>query len=381
MRSRFLLLVLLLTLVPAGVAWAQSSAGPYTTLTVTSPTLGPQAARTISITHAEPNSGLTVVLFDPNGSQAVMTENTDGSGDVTLTLQAPPAGWTYGVYRVAIATRLGRSISTTFPVDSGAPELFAGPGLPSPVSVFVLSGTGLPASTTVDLTLTLASGYGTRPIQVTTDEDGSFVTFLWPQTFGFPYWSAGPYTVTQDGGNASLTFWVREHPDTSYLSIQPPSISGSLTSIAYQHYQPGRYLWTVFADSQGSVLGQYLVGPVDANGSAEGAVTLHAPASGQYLLATPYDWGETEVEVDMPTSTPTSTPTITPSPTATATPTPRPTHTPRPTATAKPRPTATPKPRPSATPKPTARRRPTATRKKTVSCKKRHGKQPKRCKR
>jgi hypothetical protein len=377
MRPRFLLVVLLLALLPVAMVSAQSSAGPATTLTVTSDTLEAQAPRTISVTHAAADSGLTLVLFDPNGAEAVLSESTDSSGDVSLTLPPPTGGWTHGLYRVAIGTRPGRSISTTFPVDSGGPQLYAGPNLPSPESAFVLSGTGLPPSSTVDLTLTLASGYGTRSIGVTTDDDGAFTSFLWPQTFGFPFWSAGPYTLVQDGGSASVTFWVREHPDTSYLAVQQPVVSGSLTPIDYQHYQPGRYLWTVFADSQGTVLGQYLLGPVDSYGHAEGTVTLHAPATGTYLLATPYDWGETQFAVAVPTATPTDTPTLTPSPTASPTPTPKPTRTPRPTST--PKPTA--RPRPTATRTPRVRPRPTPTRTKAVSCKKHNGKKPRHCKR
>jgi hypothetical protein len=207
-------------------------------------------------------------------------------------------------------------------------------------------------------------------VTVDTDVYGSFTSFAWPEMFGFPFWSAGPYTLSDPGSGASVTFWVREHPDTSYLSVDAPVVAGDSSGIDFAHYFPGRYLWTVFAGPDGTVLGEYLFGPADYRGMAHGFATLNAPEGGSYLLATPYDWGELSFTLLLATATPTPTPTptITPTPTSTSTP----------TATATPRPTRKPTARPKATATRVRRPTPTPTRPRTL-CKKHHGVRPKHC--
>jgi hypothetical protein len=112
-------------------------------------------------------------------------------------------------------------------------------------------------------------------------------------------------------------FLVREHPASSSVSIDSPALPRSIGALHFAYYASQRYVWGLYADLTGRAVGEFLVGPTSSAGSLESAVVLPDLAPGQYLLATPYDWGETEFIVDAPPPTPTSTPS--PSPTVTAT--------------------------------------------------------------
>jgi hypothetical protein len=349
MRACVLLCLCLLVLIPAVGASAQSSSQPMPTATVLGSTISRDGSRTLEVNGLQSGAATTVVLLDPQGGQTVLEGVSDSSGHLELNLATPNGAWDLGVYRVAVGIGDGSSISTTFAVSDGKPAVYAGPDEPSPTSAFVLTGTGLPADQSLHLILTLAGGFGDRSLQATTDATGTFSLFVWPQEYGYPFWSAGEYILAAPDLGISTPFWVREHPSASYLSIEGPAVPDVPESVGYAHYAAGRYLWTVYADETGRILGEFLLGPSDFRGTAQAAVRFPTLVSGTYLLATPYDWGETLFTVLAPTNTPTPAPTATARPTATATapssPTPRPTAKPtkRPTtkSTSRPKPTAT----------------------------------------
>lgn len=327
MRSRLLAALCLLAVLPCAQALAQPSPPPLPPASA-SFMVSPGdlfSSRTLIASQLQANASVTIVLFGPDGGQMVLQGKTEGAGRLQAVIQPPLSGWEFGVYRAAIALPDLHSISASFAVGDGNPHLYAGLDLPSPSSAFILTGTGFPASQTVNLVLTLASGYGSRIFQVQTQPDGSFTAFAWPEEYGYPFWTAGRYSISTGDGQVSAVFWVREHPNASYLSVSSPVAPDIPTEIAYQHYGAGRYLWTVYADMGGRVLGEYLTGPSNAQGSAEGAVRFPYLPSGEYLLGTPYDWGETTFALVAPTATATATatPTATPRPRATATPRPK----------------------------------------------------------
>lgn len=352
MRARVLLCLCLLVLVPEVGASAQSASRPVPTATVVNSTVSPDVSRTLEVSGLQSGAATTVVLLDPQGGQTVLQGVSDSSGHLELNLAAPNGAWALGVYRVAVGMGDGSSVSTTFAVSDGKPALYAGPDQPSPTSAFVLTGTGFPANQSLHLVLTLASGFGDRHLQATTDATGTFSLFVWPQEYGYPFWSAGEYIIAAPDLGINTPFWVREHPSASYLSVEGPAVPDVPESVGYAHYAAGRYLWTVYANSAGTVLGEFLLGPSDFRGTAQAAVRFPSLASGTYLLATPYDWGETPFTVLAPTDTPAPAPTATTRPPATATATY--TSTPRPTA----KPTKRPTSNTTSRPKPTATRTP-----------------------
>jgi hypothetical protein len=284
------------------------------------------SSRTLIADHLQANADETIVLFDPQGGQSVLQGKTDSLGRLQTQIQPPLPGWQFGVYRAVIGLPDLRSISASFAVGDGTMHVYAGLELPSPSSAFILTGTGFPFSQTVNLVLTLSSGYGDRNFQVQTQPDGSFTAFAWPEEYGYPFWAAGRYSVSTIDGKVITTFWVREHPDASYMAVNSPVAPDVPAQISYQHYGVDRYLWTVYADMGGRVLGEYLTGPSDAQGSAHGAVRFPYLPSGEYLLGTPYDWGETSFALIAPTPPPTATATPTITPTARPTPTRKPKH-------------------------------------------------------
>lgn len=345
MQLRPVLALAVLALLPVAATEAQPSPPPAPPSIAFSPTGGdPFTGHTLLATGLPANTGETAVLFDPLGNETVLTPTTDGTGSITLPLRPPSGAWNAGLYRAVLLLANDESISATFGVSAGAPALYTASDLPSPSSSFLITGTGLPASQFVALDLTLAGGYGARRLTVATDAAGTFSTYVWPEMFGFSFWSAGRYSVVAADTGAQVTFWVREHPGSAYLSVNGPVIPGNPSEILGRQYAQSRYLWTVYGDSSGKVLGEFLLGPTDFRGVSDSAVVFPSLPGGRYLLATPYDWGETPFDVTPPTATATATSTITP--TATATSTPRPTATRRPT----PRPTATRRPRPTASP-------------------------------
>jgi hypothetical protein len=327
LRLRLPALLCLLAILPCAQALAQPSPPPLPPASA-SFLVSPGdlfSSRILVAGQLQANANVTIVLFDPEGGQTVLKGKTDGTGRLQAVIQPPLAGWHFGVYRAAIALPDLHGISATFAVGDGDLHLYAGLDLPSPSSAFILTGTGFPRSQSINLVLTLASGYGSRNFQVQTQSDGSFTSLAWPEEYRYPFWTAGRYSVSTADGQTSAIFWVREHPNGSYLTVTSPVEPNVPAEIAYQHYGAGRYLWTVYADMGGRVLGEYLTGPSDAQGFAQGAVRFPYLPSGEYLLGTPYDWGETAFALVAPTSTPaaTATPTMTASPLPPAPPKPK----------------------------------------------------------
>jgi hypothetical protein len=367
MGIRLLVALCCLVVAPVASVVAQTSQGvtrPAIAVIGTSSDSG--SPRTLTGTGLPANALESVVLFDPDGGQSVLQVQTDASGQFTVTLSPPGGSWQSGVYRAAVPLPGSTSISTTFSLSRGGPALFAGPAMPSPTSAFILTGTGFPKDQTLDVVLTLASGFGDRNIQVSTDDSGEFTVFAWPQEFGFGFWYAGRYVLSVPAQGVSTIFWVREHPDTSALTVRGDPLSGDTAEIGFAEFAPGRYLWTVLADTAGRIIAQYLTGPTDFRGTAQATFSFPLTLSGTYLLATPYDWGETAFTVVLPTATPTET--AVPTATSTAVPTA--------TATARPRKTATARPRKTATARPRATGTKTAAK---HSCKAHHGKKKRGC--
>jgi len=257
------------------------------------------------------------VLFDPDGSQTVGLSATDANGSLTQTLKPPGGQWKPGQYRWVFALADGKSFSATFVASDGSPHLYAEPSLPSPTSAFNFIGTGLPINSSVELQLLLTGGQGRRTLQANTDGDGTFSLFVWPQEFGLGFFAAGAYKIEAPALQLATDFLVREHPASSTVSMDTPVLPRSIVALHFAYYAPQRYIWGIYADLTGRPVGEFLVGPTTPTGGLDSAVVLPDLAPGQYLLATPYDWGETDFTVDAPPPTATSTPS--PSPTVTAT--------------------------------------------------------------
>jgi hypothetical protein len=164
---------------------------------------------------------------------------------------------------------------------------------------------------------------------------------------GFDFFSAGRYELSAPDLGLDTAFYIREHPSTSFIKVDQPIISAGSASLHLAAFSSGRYVWAVYATDSGQTAGEFLLGPINDRGEAVATVQLPALTAGRYLLATPYDWGETTFSILAPTPTATPTATLTPTSTLTSTPTrtPRPT----PTRTARPTPTHTTKPKPVAT--------------------------------
>lgn len=241
------------------------------------------------------------------------------------------------------------------------------PDLPSPNSVVEVSAVGLPANSDIHLILTIAGGLGQRDVSSKTDAQGTMVVFLWPQALGFDFFSAGRYELAAPDLGLDVPFFIREHPSTSFITLGPTIKPEVDVPVLLQAYGVNRYIWAVYATETGQPIGEFLWGPTDARGATTSSVQFPELSAGRYLLATPYDWGETMFSVAAPpTLTPTSTPTPTPVPTDTPTLTP----TPRPTATRTA--TRTPIPTPKRTATRRARPKPTATRHRTCTYMKKH---------
>jgi len=375
MRFRLFLIVALAMMALPFIHVSAQSAGSPARLAVL-PAVGDlSTVHQVTLQHLAANSPVTVVLFDPAGNQEVQQRLADANGMLSLELQPASGSWQAGIYRVVAAVAGQDSVSATFVAGDGQPHLLVGPDLPSPTSVFMLQGSGFPPGRTVDVIVALAGGLGERTVHATPDASGTFALYLWPEQFGFTFWSAGRYEVrAQVGSGPTLSdvFYVREHPDGPAIDVPGTVVAGNPSEVEFRHYPSVRYLWSVYADMSGTILGEFLVGPTDGIGQVIGSASFGGAASGTYLLATPYDWGEASFEAVAPTATPTPTP----SPSATPTVTPTPTTTPMLTMT--PTPTITPLPTPTATPTPTRTAVKIATHKKCTRKQRQH--HLKRCK-
>lgn len=311
---RVLALVLILASFSVAEALAQS-APVAPTIIVTPPIAGLTATRQVQVSGLEPGENDVIVLFDPSGQQTVSQSRADASGAIGLSLQPPNGSWELGMYRVAVGRPYGSSISAMFVASDGAPHLLTEPNLPSPTSALNFVGTGLPPNQQLDLNLHLTGGQvATENVPVTTDANGAFSRFVWPQEFGLPFFAAGNYLVTAPSANLSTPFTLREHPVSADPSVSGPIVAGTDLPVHFQNYPPNTYVWGLYADMQGNEIGEFLIGPIAADGQADARIPLPTLAPGQYLLATPYDWGETTFTVLQPT------PTSTPIPTATVRP-------------------------------------------------------------
>jgi len=342
MRFRlFLIVALAVTALPFFHVSAQSTASPAALAVL--PAVGDlSTVHQVTLQRMPANSPVTVVLFDPAGNQEVQQRVADANGTLSLELKPASGSWEAGIYRVVAAVVGQDSVSATFVAGDGQPHLLVGPDLPSPTSVFMLQGSGFPPSQAVDVVVALTGGLGERTVHATPDAAGTFALYLWPEQLGFSFWSAGRYQVrVQLGSGSTLSnvFYVREHPDGPAIDVPGTVVAGNPSRVEFRHYPAVRYLWSVYADMSGAVVGEFLVGPTDGIGQVIGSANFGGAASGTYLLATPYDWGETSFQALAPTATPTPTPSPSPTPTVTptVTMTPTPTITPIPTAT----PTAT----------------------------------------
>jgi hypothetical protein len=277
---------------------------------------------------APPSNSVTVVLLSPSLGQLVIHSQTDANGSLVIDRAGLGGLPEVGLYRAAVVLNNGRTVSATYASEDNAPHFSIGGDLPSTNGAFNLMGVGLPPSQTLSLRFTLANGMGVRTVSVTTDAVGSFQRFLWAEAFGLGFWPAGGYRFAAEDGSASLTFFVREHPGQSSVAVDGTVTAGVASGVHFHHYPSGRYLWAVYAQRDGTPLGEFLVGPTDFRGEADSYLDFGSLATGSYLLATPYDWGETQFSALAPTATATATPNLTPTSTRTATPTAKPTKTP-----------------------------------------------------
>jgi hypothetical protein len=365
-RTQLLGLVMVVLGLSGARTFAQTSASLAPAVALSHPSGDMLTTHLLQVRGLAPNADALIVLFDPGGSQTVMHATTDASGAADVTLTPPTGAWQIGVYRAVVSLGGGSSIDATFTVGDGTRHLLVGPDLPSPNSAVQVTGVGLPPNSDIHLVLTITGGLGVRDVAAHTDQQGAFSLLLWPQVLGFDFFSAGRYELSAPDLGLDTVFYIREHPSTSFITMDQPIISEGSTSLHLAAFTSGRYVWAVYATDSGQTAGEFLLGPIDDRGEVVTTVQLPALAAGRYLLATPYDWGEITFSVLAPTPIATPTAMATSTPTSTLTPTP--TRTPRPTPTRKATPTAThtTKPKPIAT-----------VRHKTCKRTKQH---PKRCK-
>lgn len=328
MRSIALALAALLIVPSLARVSAQSPPTPLPSITLSPASGGLTADHLAQGTDFPASSDLPAVVFDPAGNQVTFHVHTDATGAFSTPLSPGTALWTPGLYRIAIGLPDGRAVSGTFTASDGAQHLFAQPYMPSPTSAFNFVGTSLPPQTEVTVHVILTGGHlGDRDLQTRTDANGAFSIYLWPAQVGAPFWPAGQYEVSLPQFGLQTSYWVREHPASSTISIADPVEIGQPVSIEFTDYPAQRVLWGIYAGSDGQAAGEFLIGPTNASGTAGGTLSFPDLGNGPYYIATPYDWGESTFEVIEPT------PTATPTATATSTP--------RPTATKRPRPTPT----------------------------------------
>jgi hypothetical protein len=302
---------------------AQSGSPARPAITMLQPVIGPRGNEQVQMVGLVPSATLTALVIDPTGEEQALSVNSDASGSASLALTPPDAGWRFGLYRIAVSLPNNAAMSATFAVSDGQQRLQANPYLPSPTSALLFTGMGFTPGATISLTLYLTGGQqGAHDIPVTVDAAGTFSVLVWPQQFGLPFFAAGDYRVASDDG-LSTPFRVREHPVSAAIAVSTPVASDRLSPVHFQNYQPHRFLWGLYATLDGHLAGEFLVGQTDAGGRVDASLDFGGLAPGRYLLATPYDWGETSFDVPDPTPTVTASPTpavtATPDPAVTAT--------------------------------------------------------------
>jgi len=319
-RSLLATVLVALVCVPA---MAQTTTTFNPGLTVTARLGDVRTPHQVTAIGVAPGSPQSVLVFAPDGQQTSLQAQASDAGQVSWTLDPPWDGWQLGLYRVVLPTGSGRAISEMFVAGDGQPHLVVEPYLPSPTSALDLSGFGLASNGSLALQLTLTGGLGQKTLEVQTDDAGSFSVFVWPQQLGLPFFAAGDYKLTALNLGLSTDFRVREHPVSSAITVDGPILRGNVLPLTLHNYAANRSVWGVYADANGHALGEFVVGPTDVGGSYSGAIVAALPAAGHYLIATPYDWGESAFDTIDPTATPSATPTLTPVP-PTATPTVKP---------------------------------------------------------
>lgn len=316
---RPLLIGLLMSVLALASVSAQSAPPPLPVLTVTPEVGGPGTSHDVKGTGLPASTSLTVVVFDPAGLQSLVAVRTDAQGNFDITLRPPAGSWIVGLYRVVVSASSSRAVSAIFVATDGKARVYEQPVLPSPWSAFNIVAYGLPPGKPVDVVVVLTNIGGDYVLHHTADANGVVDAFLWPEQLGLPFWSAGIYGLRIPSVNVSGTFAVREHPAGPNISVRQPLQWGQQTWLTFTGYQPGRFLWAVYAGMDGSVLGEFLLGQADEGGGLNALIAFPDLPSGRYLFATPYEWGETNFVVQAPTPTATLTPTATETPTATAT--------------------------------------------------------------
>lgn len=324
-RSLLAALLVALACVPA-MAQTPPAANPG--LTITPRTGDVRTSHQVNVDGVTPGSQETILLFAPNGQETTLAAQVSGNGHAGWTLDPGANGWQLGLYRVVLPIGSGRAISETFVAGDGQQHLAVEPYLPSPTSALNLVGIGLAPSSSLALQVVLTGGLGEKSVEVQTDESGSFSVFVWPQQVGLPFFEAGDYRLVASDLGLSVDFRVREHPVSAAITVDGPVVRGNSLPVSLRNYVAGRSVWGVYADANGNTVGEFVLGPTDAGGSYSGSIAASLPVAGRYLIATPYDWGESAFDTLDATSTPTATPTVTPTPTPTLTPTPKPLRTP-----------------------------------------------------
>ncbi|MGI8968159.1 MAG: hypothetical protein ACR2GA_03535 [Chloroflexota bacterium] len=270
---------------------------------------GLNAARMVQATNMPVNAIERALVFDPSGGQTALFAGSDASGSLSLRLEPPSGGWMPGVYRLVLATSVGDAVSVPFVAGTSGPQLLEQPDFPSPTSALHFVGSGLAADTVYDLQVTLANGRGERDVSAISDGSGIISAYLWPQQIPAPFFEAGPYRVSLPVAGLTTNFSVRERPLSANLTCDASVVAGQSLAVHLVDYPAQRYVWAVYADANGRQAGELLLGQTDKLGTLDS--TVHLPdnlPSGAYLLATPYDWGETGFTVTAPIPIPTDTP-------------------------------------------------------------------------
>jgi len=310
--ARLALFAVLVALVPlASFAQVQSQLPAVVTIlprdgSATTPHL-------VHVRNLSPEADQTVVLIDPQGGEQVVSAHTDALGEFEVTFNPPTVGWTTGMYRVVVKLPGGGAVSNTFVSNDGKSHLFAEPYLPSPTSAFMFVVTGVPPNINFRVLVSLTGGQeGQRELRATSDSVGLALVYVWPQQFGLPFFAAGSYQVQAPDLGLVTPFTVREHPSSATISAGGSPVAGSQDPVHLQLYHPGRYVWGIARGAPEGQITEFLAGPVDDRGTADASVQIPTDAATVAYIATPYDWGETTVQVVQPTVTSTPATTVTP---------------------------------------------------------------------
>jgi hypothetical protein len=293
---------------------------PALSIIISPPVAGIGVPRDLQLRNLASNLVVTAILFDPAAAQTTLELHADSSGAAAMALTPPGGSWTVGLYRVVVDTGGGASISAEFVASDGQPHLSEAEPAPSPFSALNIQGTGLPSNAPEDITVYFANQQGQRTFHETTDDNGALSLYVWPQQFGVTFFSSGTYRIVAPSLGLETDVTAREHPVSAFITVNGPVVPGAGTRVNFYSYTPNHYLWVVYSALAGTPAGETLVGPTDERGNAVASLPFSGLSSGDYLLATPYDWGEAAFSVSRPA--PTSTPAVTLTPTATEAPTP-----------------------------------------------------------